>query len=140
MCKCNICGDTNKEIVYTSILDGNICIRCSKLFFMNIDGDIKAILYNKPEVMKFLTSMNNTKSYKNAVEALRDIQRRYTYFINGYCINNEVMALYMKSKFKGNETAISLNITTTYSEYTVISKNKTLVIRRFNQQMEEKYE
>lgn len=139
MCKCNICGNTNREIVYTSMLDGNICEKCSKLFFIHIDNDIKAILYNKPEVMKFITSIINTDAYKNIVDALKDIQKRYTYFINGYCINNGILTLYMKSKFKGNDTVIALKITDKKTEYTVILKDKTLITREFTQ-MEDDYE
>lgn len=131
MHRCNICGSGATNIVYTSILDGNVCKVCDKTFFTHVDNDIKAIGYNKPAVMKFITEIENTSGYCNAIKALKDIQSRYNYSINAYSINNNILTLCMVTRYKGKEATITLKITDEISEYTLSINGKVIKTRKF---------
>lgn len=130
MYKCNICGDT-KDIVYTSLLDGNICRECNDKFFVEIDGDIKSKMYNKPEVMDFITRINNDTGYTNLVKAVKDIQQRYNSCIIGYCIESDKLRLDYRVQYKGKELLAVLTSENTRTDYKITLENDEIINRVF---------
>ena len=127
--RCSICGSRYKTLGYVSMLDGMVCDRCTKMYFNKTNDGIKAILYNKEELMSAIDKLGESGYYTLAT-ALKDLQSKYTYFIDGYCIGSEEIIIYLRLKYKGKRTTTYV-ICDKHKAYYRIMNNKKVIEKTF---------
>lgn len=101
--RCTICGSKQEQLGYASTLDGLVCKQCKKMYFTDAGCGVKAILYDKEKLTNALHNLGDT-GYSLVIQALKDIQNKYCYFIDGCYIQPESVMIYLKVQFRGKST------------------------------------
>lgn len=72
MKKCNYCGSTENQIVYSHIYEPRACEVCVPTFFRNVGGKVYPMQYNSVEYVRMLSSLN-PRVRDNIGKQLQDI-------------------------------------------------------------------
>ena len=95
MCNtCTICGNHYSELGYSSALDGEICCRCAKMYFVRAGQCIRSRLYDKQKLFRALNDLGNAE-YNNLITAFRYVQSNYRYIIDGFCTSRDDIIIYL---------------------------------------------